>query len=187
MLTDDVGRPFGVFDSCRTDVDASCTDFEGGFECRSIANTTGEFDLEVDRGDELLDDGPVVTATESSVKVDEVEPFRSGFLELQRVFQRLAVVGFGAGFTLVQADGFAVDDVDCGKEHKAVCFSHWFSYMWEASRLSIQLARSFRPARPDFSGWNCTALSGPSSTAAMNFSPCSAYVASPVLGAVCAA
>ena len=42
--------------------------------------------------------------------------------------------------------------------------------------VASQFRRSWAPASPDFSGWNCVADSAPCSTAARNGSPCSAIV-----------
>ncbi len=48
-----------------------------------------------------------------------------------------------------------------------------------AHSVATQLRSNAAPASPDFSGWNCVALSGPFSTAATNLSPpCSLHVTS---------
>jgi hypothetical protein len=47
---------------------------------------------------------------------------------------------------------------------------------------SSQFSSRAAPASPDFSGWNCVALTRPSSTAATKRSPCSAVETSPDVG-----
>ena len=48
-----------------------------------------------------------------------------------------------------------------------------------AHTVANQFSSRVAPASPDFSGWNCVALTGPRSTAATNRSPCSAVVTRP--------
>ena len=102
---------------------------------------------------------------------------------VQRGVERVAVVRLGAGLALDEADGLAVGDVDGGQQDSrgAIVMPR---RLRRAARRQIrlspaspsQLASRRMPASPDFSGWNCVAVSGPFSTAATKRAPCSAHV-----------
>ena len=103
-----------------------------------------------------------------------MDPLGSGVLPGQRGVEWVAVPAAGSVFALDELDCLAAGDVDGGKEFKDGRHGgEPFTGVRAQGRYSVatQLASSWAPASPDFSGWNWVAHSGPFSTAATNGVP----------------
>ena len=176
VLLDDRSGPIRVLQSGGADVHSGGTGLKGRVQRSVIAHAAGQFDVHAVA--KLMNDFTqliaIVARTESGIKIDQVNPFGTGLNPGTGGLKRRTVIGFGTGFALAQAHGLAIAYIDGGQQsqrHKKSLSSVTYT-QFELPRqrelhafysVAIQFLRSWEPASPDFSGWNCVADSGPCS------------------------
>ena len=126
VLLDDGSGPIRILKRCRANVHTGGACFQSCVEGCVVAHATGHFDIDLVA--KLLDDGAqlvtVVARAECRVKVDQMNPFRTGLDPRAGSLQRRTVIGFRTGFALAQANGLAITNIDCGKQcQRHVCTS----------------------------------------------------------------
>ena len=155
-LADCAGAPVRILQRRSTDIDPRAT----GGQCRPqrlvVPDAAGQFDFDIQRPDHLGKQFAVAAPAERSIEVNQVDPLRAIALPGECSIQSRTVFGLAAGLALDQSDGTALDHIDGGQQNQCI------------HSPSTQFASSAAPASPLFSGWNCVADSGPSSTAARN-------------------
>ena len=114
MGGDDPIGPFRIFEGRCAEVDALRAGRERGGQRGIIAYPSRQLDVHAARRicDHSLDELVVVPTPKRCVKVDEMNPLGTLFDPLVGGIHGVAVVRFGSGLALGQANGLSVGDVD---------------------------------------------------------------------------
>ena len=112
MFGDDLLAPLRVLQRRRAHVDAAGTGAQRTLEGSIVADTTGQFDIDVQGTDDIGELLGIGAAAEGRIDIDQVQPFSSLRLPAQCGLQRIAEDKFGAGGALNELDRLAVVHID---------------------------------------------------------------------------
>ena len=130
VLGDGPGRPLGVLERGRAEVDPAAPGGQRPLEGLGVADAAAHLDLDVERPDDAGEQLGVGAAPERGVEVDEVQPLGALLLPGQGGLDRVAELSPGAGDALHELHGAALDDVDGGQQLQAGLLGRGGAHGW---------------------------------------------------------
>ena len=117
-----LGDPFGVFQGGGANVDPPGAGGEGALQGGVVADSAGEFHMNVELGDDVRHEFVVGSAAEGGIKVDEMKPGRASILPGFCGVEGGTVGLFGTRRSLVESHRLTVNYINSGEESKSHSF-----------------------------------------------------------------